>query len=411
MKISLFTPTHDSPKLIKAYESLKNQTLQEFEWLILLNGGAKADDLPEGLKEDPRVKLVTSEEKDSVGALKAEACNRLVLDGAETLVELDHDDELTPNAVEVLYKAFEGNSELFLYSDTLTTENFSTQFGWTKSSVSVNSKRYWAYNTPEVCSRSLFEIFYAPNHVRAWSREAYLKAGGYSGLPVCDDHKLMIDTYLAGVGMRNVGTPLYIQHTHPEQTQTTRNAEIQTLQAKIGAEHLYALALEENRRRGLRAIDLGALDKVEGFESLNILPQADIVCDVTKGLPFEDNSVGVLRAHDFLEHLPPSAVIAFMNEAHRVLAPGGWFLTHTPSTDGRGAFQDPTHVSFWNSNSFWYYSRMEQAQYVPEITCRFQLARVSNEKPNDWCKTHDIVYCDAALWALKGQRQIGIVEI
>ncbi len=27
-----------------------------------------------------------------------------------------------------------------------------------------------------------------------------------------------------------------------------------------------------------------------------------------------------------------------------------------PSTDGRGAFQDPTHVSFWNINSFMYYS-------------------------------------------------------
>ncbi len=58
-----------------------------------------------------------------------------------------------------------------------------------------------------------------------------------------------------------------------------------------------------------------------------------------------------------------------MQEAHRCLTPGGWFLTLTPSTDGRGAFQDPTHVSFWNSNSFWVLHRPEQAKFInsPEL--------------------------------------------
>ena len=38
------------------------------------------------------------------------------------------------------------------------------------------------------------------------------------------------------------------------------------------------------------------------------------------------------------------------------LKDGGKFESFTPSTDGRGAFQDPTHVSFWNINSWLYYS-------------------------------------------------------
>jgi len=45
-----------------------------------------------------------------------------------------------------------------------------------------------------------------------------------------------------------------------------------------------------------------------------------------------------------------------MRETHRCLSPQGWLLSQTLSTDRRGAFQDPTHVSFWNSNSFWYYT-------------------------------------------------------
>jgi hypothetical protein len=45
-----------------------------------------------------------------------------------------------------------------------------------------------------------------------------------------------------------------------------------------------------------------------------------------------------------------------MNELWRVAKPDGVIDIRVPSTDGRGAFQDPTHISFWNINSFMYYS-------------------------------------------------------
>jgi len=93
------------------------------------------------------------------------------------------------------------------------------------------------------------------------------------------------------------------------------------------------------------------------------------------------------------------------------LVPGGWLLSATPSTDGRGAFQDPTHCSWWNENSFWYYTRQQQRQYVPGITARFQEARKWTEAPTDWHKVHNILYVYADLVALKGQRQPGICEV
>ena len=34
-------------------------------------------------------------------------------------------------------------------------------------------------------------------------------------------------------------------------------------------------------------------------------------------------------------------MVGLMNAIYRTLFPGGWLLTATPSTDGRGAFQDP----------------------------------------------------------------------
>ena len=44
-----------------------------------------------------------------------------------------------------------------------------------------------------------------------------------------------------------------------------------------------------------------------------------------------------------------------MNELWRVLQPGALALIHVPTTEGSGAWQDPTHVSFWNRRSFLYF--------------------------------------------------------
>ncbi len=85
----------------------------------------------------------------------------------------------------------------------------------------------------------------------------------------------------------------------------------------------------------------------------------DLVCDVLDGLPYPDSSVDEVRAFDFLEHIPIGQTIQVITEIWRVLKPGGRFESLTPSTDGRGAFQDPTHVSFWNKNSWLYYSEPE----------------------------------------------------
>jgi len=81
----------------------------------------------------------------------------------------------------------------------------------------------------------------------------------------------------------------------------------------------------------------------------------DMLWDVINGLPYPDNSVDEVMAVDFLEHIPTAFVPAVIHEIWRVLKPGGKFESKTPSTDGRGAFQDFTHKSFWNINSWFYF--------------------------------------------------------
>ena len=94
--------------------------------------------------------------------------------------------------------------------------------------------------------------------------------------------------------------------------------------------------------------------------------------------------------------------MALINELYRLLAPGGLLLSQTPSTDGRGAFQDPTHVAFYNENSFWYYTEANYRNFVPEIKAQFQVSRVATSYPSEWHAAHDISYVTANLIALKG---------
>jgi hypothetical protein len=108
-----------------------------------------------------------------------------------------------------------------------------------------------------------------------------------------------------------------------------------------------------------------------------------------------------------LEHVPDK--IALFNELHRLLAHGGLLLSLTPSTDGRGAFQDPTHVAFYNENSFWYFTDAAYANFVPEVTCQFQVSRMATQFPSPWHREHNISYVNANLIALKGgPRQGGV---
>jgi predicted SAM-dependent methyltransferase len=249
--------------------------------------------------------------------------------------------------------------------------------------------------------------------------------GGHDrSLNVCDDHDLVVRTYLAGAKFHHIPETLYLYRMHADGGNSflLRNQEIQEVNEWMAIKYTHPIVAEWCRRNELPMYDLGgAHGAVPGFKTVDIQGDADVIHDVRTGLPWGDSSVGCIRAYDFLEHIPHcgsstckhdnGCTVQLMNEIHRVLVPGGMLLSATPSTDGRGAWQDPTHVSGWNTNSFWYYTRAQQQKYVPGITARFQGTKISNHFPSEWHKQHNIVYAFAELTALKGQRQAGICEI
>jgi hypothetical protein len=101
-------------------------------------------------------------------------------------------------------------------------------------------------------------------------------------------------------------------------------------------------------------LNLGCCDAhLKGYTNVDIHPPADVLADLNERWPWDSDSVESIRAWDIFEHLPSK--IGTMNEAYRVLMPGGTLELVVPTTDGRGAFQDPTHRSFWTPNDLFYY--------------------------------------------------------
>jgi predicted SAM-dependent methyltransferase len=96
---------------------------------------------------------------------------------------------------------------------------------------------------------------------------------------------------------------------------------------------------------------------VAGYVNADIVagPGVDLVCDLSRGIPYPDSVFDEVLAVDFIEHVAQDRTIHLMNEVWRVLAPGGVFRVHVPAAPGITAFQDPTHVSYWNEESFTYY--------------------------------------------------------
>jgi len=409
MKFSIFTPSHDLKRIERAAKSLAEQEEKDFEWVICLNG--KAKDKKEWLSKllngyNINYNIFEDSSITNIGYLKKVCCEK---SNGEILVELDHDDELVPECLKSIWSHHEKHQADFYYSDDIDINKdgvsfapFSAQYGWqyyTCPRGRVASKAF------EPTPISFGYIWYAPNHVRCWTKDFYEKVGGHNPeMDVLDDHELICRTYIEGNCVR-IPEPLYVYHHTGENTCSgEKNKKIQQLTVELHDKYIEDMAAKWSDLNNLKKVDLCPHRyKKEGFIGVDIsdYPQVDVVHDLNVApWPFEDNSVGVFRLQDALEHLKDP--VKTIKEIYRCLAPNGWALIEVPSTDGRGAFQDPTHVTFWNSNSFWYYTKQAQAQFI-DTPVKFQLNRILNYYPTKWHETHLILYTKAHLVKLDGE--------
>ena len=79
----------------------------------------------------------------------------------------------------------------------------------------------------------------------------------------------------------------------------------------------------------------------------------DIVHDLEKGIPLEDNTVDLVSASHILEHI--SNLMFLMDEIWRVCRPGAGVAISVPHYQSLGAWCDPTHVRAFTEATFYYW--------------------------------------------------------
>jgi O-antigen biosynthesis protein len=396
LKISLFTPSHKADWLPGLYDSIIAQDHRDWEWVVLLNNGATFAPSDDRVKVYHETTGITN-----VGFLKRRTCE---LCTGDVLFEMDHDDLLLPGALSECAKAFEDESVSFAYSNTVNHDvrndkpvTWSEAFGWSSRPFIHNGHTYAEAVSSPPYPQAISRIWFAPNHFRAWRRSFYWDIGGHNAtMKISDDHDLMCRTYIHG-RMVHIDKPLYLYRIHGENTWLKNADEIQTTMWACHDRYIEPMALRWANANGLAAIDLcGGIDKPAGYTSLDV-HGGDITADLEKPWPLESDSVGVLRAFDAIEHMRDP--IHTMNEAWRVLAHGGFMFIMVPTTDGPGAWCDPTHRSFWNLRSFDYYTRENRARYIRGAGFVGRFQKIKGVRIDRWDER--IPYADVHLVAVK----------
>lgn len=113
-------------------------------------------------------------------------------------------------------------------------------------------------------------------------------------------------------------------------------------------------------------VELGCGDQKhwrKGFIHLDINDNGqDIVWDITKGLPFRDNSCEVIYASHTFEHISKQDLIGVLNECWRCLDRIGYLWVIVPAYNSESALIIP-HVTQFDENTFRHLTKAMNPNY------------------------------------------------
>ena len=208
--VSIFTPMYNTgDKLYRTYESIKNQTHTNWEWVLVNDStdGGRTLKIAENIaNNDPRIKIYDFREK-SNGVIGESKYRAAMLCKGEILMEMDHDDYIVPESCQVLINAFESFPDAgFAYTDCAEVtedwnslkygDGFCFGYGSYREEMVLN-KLTNTNNSPNINPKTIRHIVGIPNHIRCWKRDVYLKLGGHNRrLSIADDYELIVRTFL-----------------------------------------------------------------------------------------------------------------------------------------------------------------------------------------------------------------------
>ena len=276
-KFSIFTPTYNTStiKIDRMYDSLKAQTMQDWEWVIVDDSNADMTwkYLNELSQKDFRIKInrILPISNGNIGLVKHRAA---MLCEGEWLLELDHDDALISSCLEICYEASITYKDAgFIYTDCCELYDdgefksydsgrsgdwygrHDNSYCWGYAGhtmVVADGKEYLAHHTADINPRTIRFNIGMPNHARMWRRDIYQKIGGHNiKFPVADDFELIIRTFI-NTRMIHVKEMLYLQYSDKNTTTSNNSIDINR-RARLIRDHY-------NEMIHQRILDIGGVD-------------------------------------------------------------------------------------------------------------------------------------------------------
>lgn len=266
--LSVFTPTYiTNERIFRTYESLVNQTYENWEWVVIDDSPSNENKTWEYLEDiasqDYRVHIhkMTPTSGGNVGEVKHRAA---MLCNGEWLFELDHDDWLISTCLEDVFNASKKHPDSgFIYTDVteINKDESPRQYGMVGDDWYANPKNKfaWAYaghtwetrdgqkwlvhHYPEINPKTIRFNIGMPNHCRIWNRDTYHKVRGHSrNISVADDFELIIKTFLE-TKFIHLKKMLYVQYNDGNSTVDNNRIDINR-RARLIRDH-YDLEIKE----------------------------------------------------------------------------------------------------------------------------------------------------------------------
>jgi glycosyltransferase involved in cell wall biosynthesis len=341
--VSCIMPTADRRRFVPlAIQNFLQQDYPNRELVILDDGKDSVADL---LPPDGRIKYSRIPQRQTVGA-KRNQCIRA--SQGDLIVHWDDDDWVAPHRIRYQVEAMLREGAEVCGLRQMLFHDLSTSKTWLYTYPP--NLRTWLVGGSLLYTRSFWQRSPFPD-VQVGEDSRFLWKQTHGKLAVLPDYRF----YVAMIHSANTSPKIC---SDPYWTQSSEDPRVimgNVFDLYHAGRSTVSPQAEIAGAKQMK-LNLGCCDAaIAGFVNVDIVagPGVDQVADLAAPWPWSDNSVEYVRAWDIIEHLPDK--IMTMNEIYRVLMPGGRAEIAVPTTDGTGAFQDPTHVSFWNRRSFLYY--------------------------------------------------------
>jgi glycosyltransferase involved in cell wall biosynthesis len=281
---SVFTPVYETGarRIYRLYESLVNQTFQNWEWVVVDDSPSEATwrILNQIASKDYRVRIhrITPNSGGNIGLAKFRA--GMLCEG-KWLFEMDHDDALISNCLEICYDASLRFPDAgFMYTDccelyedgSFKTYDHDLSGNWYGRSdnrycwgyaghtvIEADGSQFIAHHTADINPRTIRFNIGMPNHARIWRRDVYHSIKGHNPrFAVADDLELIIRTFLS-TRMIHIKEMLYLQYSN-KNTATNNNSTDINRTARLIRDYY-------NPKIHQRILELGGIDWDWNYET------------------------------------------------------------------------------------------------------------------------------------------------